>query len=706
MREGLILLENRIIGSIDIEILEEDDHEPPMGAYKEMPSDIDSGEAEDKGPTFRPGTGPGSERHRAREHHRLPIFRGRGTAGKHKHIQPHYIKTDGTKEKTYKPGESPHRPGPVFRPRIGPGIVPAAKPEKMTVEDVHSALEGLKKGPEFLKAQRASRMAAVKNNPAVLDELHRLVWAEARGSGEAGQKAMLEALFNRSIMVGNTIEEEMHSGFYGPIKHGHMPRSISEREHAEYQRALDAVGEGSNLIHGRTDQGSGADPNVHGPGRVPVPGTAEVFNFWMGDRRGRHFSHEDSQRFAEQQERYYQEGWSGGGPPIGREHLPADPNYQTEAQTAAGRTADRALPANIINQARRVALESGPGELERFMREQGYPRAGNWCGEFAADVIRSVGGTPPANPEVASNWRNWGTPTNSPVPGDVAVARWGGWPTGHTGSHVTFVESIDPEHGTFVGVGGNQGSHARGTFRINSFDFRHGSGEANTAERAGTNLPQFRLKHDISTEGMRPSTNIEDVRGQSPAAQSQRFSPSGPQYDFGGEKFGIEAADMPWAMRTRPEQLREIRSGRILSELANPVTRNLLLSSTMAEVGSQGPHAQQAYMEVVINRAVARGETLEQTLHNPAYYPPRTKGLLSKPLSDVEQGRALMTLSEVMKGSNISKMATGNFSGPPSHFKEGPFGIGGIQTAPAPTPPEPPKPVPSPTIAALRPRKL
>jgi uncharacterized protein (TIGR02594 family) len=123
---------------------------------------------------------------------------------------------------------------------------------------------------------------------------------------------------------------------------------------------------------------------------------------------------------------------------------------------SVGATGDPAVPSDILDKAKAVALHSGPGGVEAFMRSQGYPKAGNWCGEFAASVVKSAGGTPPQNPAIASNWRNWGTPVEgAPQPGDVAVRK--GARTGSTGSHVTFVENYDPKTGTFTGLGGNQG---------------------------------------------------------------------------------------------------------------------------------------------------------------------------------------------------------------------------------------------------------
>lgn len=173
-----------------------------------------------------------------------------------------------------------------------------------------------------------------------------------------------------------------------------------------------------------------------------------------------------------------------GALPFGEEqkHAPYSP-----AQSAIARAIDsradkdlevRKLPGNVLETARDVALHSGPNGLQQFMKEQGHPKSGNWCGEFAAAVVKSAGGTPPKNPAIASNWRNWGQLTADPKPGDIAVRR--GAPTGQTGSHVTFVEDYSPAKGTFTAIGGNQ-THVRQTFRIADFEFRNGMAEQKQA---------------------------------------------------------------------------------------------------------------------------------------------------------------------------------------------------------------------------------
>jgi len=129
--------------------------------------------------------------------------------------------------------------------------------------------------------------------------------------------------------------------------------------------------------------------------------------------------------------------------------------------------AGRTPPSNLLEAAKRVAAMGGGPAVYQFMASQGYPKAGNWCGEFAAAVVRSAGGTPPRNPEVASNWRNFGQQVASPQPGDIAVRR--GVRTGSTGSHVTIVGQVG--QGTFQGIGGNQRAGFISRFSTGTYDF-------------------------------------------------------------------------------------------------------------------------------------------------------------------------------------------------------------------------------------------
>jgi hypothetical protein len=108
-------------------------------------------------------------------------------------------------------------------------------------------------------------------------------------------------------------------------------------------------------------------------------------------------------------------------------------------------------------------------KLIKFMSDMGYPKTGEWCGEFAASIIKRAGGTPPSGAAVASNWRGYGTPDAMPHVGDVAVADRA-VPTGATGSHVGFVTDVDLENGTFTLESGNS-SNIYTTRKISCFSF-------------------------------------------------------------------------------------------------------------------------------------------------------------------------------------------------------------------------------------------
>jgi len=132
------------------------------------------------------------------------------------------------------------------------------------------------------------------------------------------------------------------------------------------------------------------------------------------------------------------------------------------------------VPEDILTKAKEVAL-LGPEALSKFMRDQGYPKNSAWCGDFAAAVVTAAGGTPPKNPQVASNWRNFGQKVDTPQPGDIAVrkpefsGRRGPGTTGKTGSHVNIVEGTDGK-GNFRFIGGNQGS-IKSRHKIHQYDF-------------------------------------------------------------------------------------------------------------------------------------------------------------------------------------------------------------------------------------------
>ena len=94
----------------------------------------------------------------------------------------------------------------------------------------------------------------------------------------------------------------------------------------------------------------------------------------------------------------------------------------------------------------------------------------------------------------------------------------------------------------------------------------------------------------------------------------------------------------------------------------------MVAASTNAEVGGQGPKAEQYYIESVFNRATARKMTLKQTLTSDArmggYYPATTINRLGDHVQPAKQAQIDQIIAGVMAGANELNFATGNESGP------------------------------------------
>jgi hypothetical protein len=105
---------------------------------------------------------------------------------------------------------------------------------------------------------------------------------------------------------------------------------------------------------------------------------------------------------------------------------------------------------------------------------------------------------------------------------------------------------------------------------------------------------------------------------------------------------------------------------RFASELQVREIHRLVAASTAAEVGGQGPKAEQYYIESVFNRAAARNMTLKQTLTSDhrygGYYPPSTINRLGNTVQPSKQAQIDQIIARVMAGANESNFATGNES--------------------------------------------
>jgi hypothetical protein len=107
--------------------------------------------------------------------------------------------------------------------------------------------------------------------------------------------------------------------------------------------------------------------------------------------------------------------------------------------------------------------------------------------------------------------------------------------------------------------------------------------------------------------------------------------------------------------------LADVRS-RFAGEMANPAVRDRLAAYTQAEVGGQGPEAQQAFMESIFNRAAARNQSIETTLSG-KYFPGSTHARAARGVSEDQRARYGPMAESVLAGSNVSNFATGNASG-------------------------------------------
>ena len=104
--------------------------------------------------------------------------------------------------------------------------------------------------------------------------------------------------------------------------------------------------------------------------------------------------------------------------------------------------------------------------------------------------------------------------------------------------------------------------------------------------------------------------------------------------------------------------------GAFVKELDNnPDLRRKLMASLYAEVGMQSPKIQQGYLELVMNRAVARKQSLYDTISDPNYYPTGTIDQLGRQATPEEQNQWNPLIENILRGSNVSGFATGNQSG-------------------------------------------
>lgn len=155
--------------------------------------------------------------------------------------------------------------------------------------------------------------------------------------------------------------------------------------------------------------------------------------------------------------------------------------------------------------------------------------------------------------------------------------------------------------------------------------------------------------------------------GRSDSGASGSYGSGGASGSWGGRggARGAGGAGQPFVAKggTGSKPALEDDRAKFSEELKDPAVAARLAAYTEAEVGSQGPAAQQAFIESIMNRASARNQTLRQTLSG-SYFPAvthmRAMQFMNNPKLMAKYGAII---SAVLGGSNISGLATGNASG-------------------------------------------
>jgi hypothetical protein len=235
-----------------------------------------------------------------------------------------------------------------------------------------------------IAAQRAPLMDEVNKDPATKKLLMQMM------ATEGGDAATVESLFNRVAMIrqkvpGYSIKDELNSRFYGPLRRGDRP-NISTGQAAQFQKTIDEVAAGSNIIQWRTNQGLPTDPGAPAPGGVQAPGSGQVYNYWSGERAGVGFGVEDSARFAQQQA-----------------NLVANAKPQnTPGGGAAGDVVDQMVGlAGARGKDVREFLRDPSGKIQRD------PDLGLWCAEFTNAYLQHAG-VPGTGSLAARSFATWG----------------------------------------------------------------------------------------------------------------------------------------------------------------------------------------------------------------------------------------------------------------------------------------------------------
>jgi len=140
-------------------------------------------------------------------------------------------------------------------------------------------------GSEYLKARRKRFMDEINSSP----DLRKKIAAMAITEGTRDPTPVIESLFNRADKEGKSIRQMLTPAFYGPMRTGAFDAAVARLDqdpklYSRMNKATDAVGDGSHIIGGYTDQGLPTDPNgMHQP---QMRRGGNVFTDWGGGRGG------------------------------------------------------------------------------------------------------------------------------------------------------------------------------------------------------------------------------------------------------------------------------------------------------------------------------------------------------------------------------------------------------------------------------------
>lgn len=299
MRTGIVTMDGKIVGYIDVSIDEGSDEEFSVNPDRPMHRFPGTNEGVPGRDGFTPGRGRGHG----------PLFRP--------HIGPRARPEPREPER--------RRPtGPTFRPGLRPrGAAPPEAPPHFTTGDVDKAVHGRGRGID-----RSKFTQELRDKPGLREKILRIA-ANEQGSHPEGTQAIIESMMNRAQMRGTSLEREARwTGEGGYYAQGNMGRGALEnaRHRAILERSLQGALGGSNVSNYATDNASGAF------GRGEVESGKFLF------RKQIHGEIFTSPGWGERvyRDKNYPE-WrakaDATGPPKAVTRLGPDPNYREQDQT-------------------------------------------------------------------------------------------------------------------------------------------------------------------------------------------------------------------------------------------------------------------------------------------------------------------------------------------------------------------------------------